>query len=244
MRGGWYCRQSAGLMPTQSRAPPTPRIDYGYAPRETSHTHRHHLHPRGPRPRSPRGRRACRPRSGHHRMRGVEEDLQRCHALLTVDNRMPRHIASVCGDLLQDDRSKKVTGDAVECVAVRIGCEQSQSNATNVTPKWCPLVFFVPHVGALERRNLVLDLPVKEVSRSESVSLHGRSVTQKARITKSDPMASRLAWKKPRLLRARVALELIAERLQRHWSSVAPHAPIGPSVCRFPGAARDRGGRD
>ena len=77
-----------------------------------------------------------------------------------------------CGsnELLDDDRTEKVGCDLHRFPVA--GIFQGIRDPPDVSPQGLPLVFLVPDVGALERRDLVADRPVEQLTWSERFGIH------------------------------------------------------------------------
>lgn len=119
-------------------------------------------------------------------MSRVEEQLHGGQSLLPVDNRRTERVACRTSELLDDDRPKEVPGECSCGNRVTVSAEQGLGDASDVVPQRLPLVLLRPDVRALERWDLVTDLAVEEITRSQCLGFHFQILSMVPRLPRSD----------------------------------------------------------
>ncbi|GAB3998610.1 hypothetical protein GCM10029992_24890 [Glycomyces albus] len=103
---------------------------------------------------------------GEHGADRADDQLQGGGSLLPVDNLVPGNVADPRGPGLVDDRAEEVVRDGG---LLAVCGDLALRHAEDVGPQWRPLVLLVPHVRPLERRDLVVHLPVEELAGAEGI---------------------------------------------------------------------------
>lgn len=102
-------------------------------------------------------------------MHGIQKDLYGRHPLLTVDYIMSGDVTSYGLLGLVYDRAQEVLPFWISVFVFEPSNDKAFGNATNVIPQRRPLIFLIPDVWSLKRRDFVVFLTLKQLPRTPSM---------------------------------------------------------------------------
>jgi len=101
----------------------------------------------------------------------VEQQLQRCHPLLAVNYLVPSYASRDRRLRLINDRTKEMRRYLLSSLTQLEG-DVTLGYPHDVIPKRRPLIFLIPHIGALKGRYLVMLFALKQISRATRIGFH------------------------------------------------------------------------